>query len=107
MTAAYTYWTISNGFRGCYMPDSIHTVRVHTRRELKEAMLGNDTSDNAPRERAVAAAAAAAWRMWGPKSADRHCGLYPCIATPYLRTAGYALFVGPASKDEWLAAQDE
>src|ERR1700739_3287779 len=32
------YFHISNGLRGCYMPDSVSCIKVDTRRELKAAL---------------------------------------------------------------------
>ena len=32
------YFTIYQGLRGCYMPDSAYTIKADTRRELKSAL---------------------------------------------------------------------
>lgn len=99
MTVAYTYWHVSNGLRGCYMPDSAYVARVRTRRELKDALRYQDTSDGAPSNRDVASLAAAAWREWGPGRKSRK---FLPMCAPYRDSDGYGLFVAPVTREEWL-----
>lgn len=61
------YFTISNGLRGCYMPDNCYVVRVTTRRELKN-IIASEASDYRDagfvgvNKRAIAHIAAIAWK---------------------------------------------
>lgn len=61
------YFFLSNGLRGCYMPDSAYVIRVTTRRELKEAIADEcrdlyDAGFVGTSKRAIARFAAEAWR---------------------------------------------
>lgn len=105
MTATYTYWSISNGLRGCYMPDSICIVRVRSRRELKSALADHlGYGEGNPSDRSIASLAAAAWREWGPGRKSR---AYLPMCAPYPRQSGYGLFCAPATKDEWANQEEE
>lgn len=60
------YFHVSNGLRGCYMPDSVQCVRADSRRELKsilesEAEWLRDGTVGLSK-RAIASLAAEAWR---------------------------------------------
>jgi len=61
------YFTIWQGLRGCYMPDSAYIIRAETRRELKSALKFEadsirDAGGVGLSKRAVASLAAMAWR---------------------------------------------
>ena len=61
------YFILSNGLRGCYMPDSAYVIRVTTRRELKSAISDEcrdlyDAGFVGTNKRAIAQFAAEAWR---------------------------------------------
>lgn len=96
------YFHVSNGLRGCYMPDSGHMVRVFTRKALKdhiesEARDMRDAGYVGASKAAIARLAATAWTSTNP---------YPVVmplAPPH--TPGeysYGLFVAPADRAEWL-----
>ena len=101
------YFTIYQGLRGCYMPDSAYIIRATTRRELKNALEWEadsirDAGGVGLSKRAVASLAAAAWR-------DR--GRVGEIVAPY-RWAGqdsypYALGVFTAATRAEYLAQEE
>lgn len=101
------YFVISHGLRGCYMPDSSYIGAFRTRRELKSALLDEArylTSEDTQglSRRAIASLAADAWRRW-PR------GWSLDLAAPY-RERGmdhwpYGLFVGHATRAEYLEAQ--
>lgn len=92
------YFHISNGLRGCYMPDSAYVAAFKTRRALREAiaeeskrldMIGGN-------KRAIAFVAAGIWR-------DKKAALPYCLP---LRNAGqdsysYGVFVGNATRAEF------
>lgn len=78
------YYTIGQGLRGCYMPDSVYTIRVDTRRALKqvlewEAESIRDAGGVGLSKRTIAALAAACWRDW-PKQLE-NCAPYKWAAT--------------------------
>lgn len=61
------YFTIYQGLRGCYMPDSAHIVKADTRKELKrnlqwEADSIRDSGGIGMNKRAIAWLANAAWK---------------------------------------------
>lgn len=61
------YFTIWQGLRGCYMPDSAHVFKADTRRELKSALEDEardirDAGGVGLSKRAIVSLAAAAWR---------------------------------------------
>ena len=102
------YFTIYQGLRGCYMPDSAYTIRAATRRELKEALAWEadsirDAGHIGCSKRAIAWLAAAAWRQRKAVSGE--------YVAPYRRTDQthypYALgvFVG-ATRQDYLDSQE-
>lgn len=109
------YFTISNGLRGCYMPDSSHIIRATTRRELKaalerEAETMRDSYTGASK-RAVAWQAAAAWReahKARPSYFDIALPLTPRGASERAR-GSYGLFVAVSTRADYrdyLAQED-
>ncbi len=61
------YFTVFQGLRGCYMPESAYTIRATTRRDLKSALQWEadsirDAGMVGCSKRAVAWLAATAWR---------------------------------------------
>ena len=61
------YFTIHQGLRGCYMPDSAYIIRANTRRELKSALAWEadsirDAGGVGMNKRAIAWLANAAWK---------------------------------------------
>jgi hypothetical protein len=61
------YFTVYQGLRGCYMPDSAYTIRANTRRDLKsilqwEADSIRDAGMVGCSKKEVAWLAATAWR---------------------------------------------
>ena len=97
------YFHISNGLRGCYMPDSSYVIKADTRRELKsaiayEAESYKDAGFIGGNKRAIAWLAAAAWR-------DKKPGLPYClpVAPEHNRTNYcFGVFVSRASRSEYL-----
>lgn len=97
------YFTISQGLRGCYMPDSCYTVRVETRRELKallesEAYSIRDAGFIGCSKGAIASLAALVWR--------NRKGFTYDLVSPY-KSQGqdsypYGLFVGHARRADYL-----
>ena len=61
------YFTIWQGLRGCYMPDSAYVIRATTRRELKSALQWEadsirDAGGIGMSKRAISWLAAESWR---------------------------------------------
>lgn len=61
------YFTIWNGLRGCYMPDSAYIIKADTRRELKAALQWEadsirDAGGVGMSKKAIARLANAAWK---------------------------------------------
>jgi hypothetical protein len=104
-----TYFHISTGLRGCYMSDNSYVVRVRTRRELKSALTDEaaryrDAGYVGASKRAIATIAAEAWR------ARKHYQLpYALPVAPPHAPRNYceAVFVSTATRDEYLASQEE
>jgi hypothetical protein len=97
------YFCIMSGLRGCYMPDSVYSIAVKTRRELKDALAGEyhfqDHEGTAPaRKREIASVAAALWRR---SHEDRDSYLSNVIPTG----PGYGIHINPISRAEYLEAQ--
>ena len=100
------YFEISNGLRGCYLPDSVNLVRCGTRRALRVALAsacdyarGDGQVGGSKRE--IAGVAAAAWRT------RRGSGLpYVIGFGPRGGARGYGVFVASATRADWLASQD-
>jgi len=68
------YFTIYQGLRGCYMPDSAYTIKADTRRELKAALTWEadsirDAGGVGMSKKAIASLAAMAWH-WRKKGAE-------------------------------------
>lgn len=103
------YFSISNGLRGCYMPDSATVARVDSRRELKSLIL--ETAEYAAaggfyNKREAASVAAAAWREARKKSPAY---LPFCVPMGMQRNGGrpYGVFVSVASRAEWEESESE
>lgn len=98
------YFHISNGLRGCYMPDSSSVVRVDTRRELKEAL--HDAiayCTEAPfNKRDVASLAAEMWR-----DAQSKAPSYLPRAFPMPDNRAYAVFISTATRRDYVDYQRE
>ena len=101
------YFHISNGLRGCYMPDNQFVVSVTTRRELKRVLeaelyyLGD--SYTGPRKRAIASFAKRAWETRGEATLD-HC--LP-LRIRYQSSASYGFFASAATKADFEAYLEE
>lgn len=101
------YFHISNGLRGCYMPDSSYVLKADTRRELKsavqyEADSYKDAGFIGANKRAVASIAAAAWR-------DKAFGLPYCLPVAPNHARGnyaYGVFVSRATREEYLEQEE-
>lgn len=102
------YFVISNGLRGCYMPDGAYIVQVSTRRELKqqlewEARELRDAGFVGASKRNIARLAAAIWRDAGKAKKtylDFVCPLQPSHAArgDYC----YGLFVSHSTRADYL-----
>lgn len=105
------YFQVSNGPRGCYMPDTGYIVRVNTRKELKvilgeEAWYMRDAGFAGANKRAVAWLANAAWRnahSKRPSYMDHVIPLKPSHADSYC----YGLFVSISDRAAWLESQED
>lgn len=103
------YFTISNGLRGCYMPDSVSVIRCKTRRELKAA-IEYDARDMREAygyggsKRAIAAFVAECWR-----EAQKPRPTYLPYCLPFGRKPGnyaFGLFCSVATRDEYVTQSD-
>lgn len=107
--AAYRYFHLAQGLRGCYMPDSSSVIRCKTRRELKDALAFDvdsyhDAGFVGGSKRAVAAFAALLWRE---AAKERPAFLPYCL--PFGRkplpgeSANYShgIFLSVADRAEW------
>jgi len=99
------YFHISNGLRGCYMPDNSSCIAVKTRRELKAA-IAYDASDMREAygiggsKKDVTAFAALCWR-----EAQKSKPAYLPFCLPFARDPGkyaFGIFVSVATRREYL-----
>lgn len=103
------YFHITAGLRGCYMPDDAHTIRVDTRRELKEYLA--ETADhqacdgrfNGLSKRNVAWAANRAWQTYGLPLMKAGA----CLPFGEGKARPFAIEVSPATRAEWLEYEKE
>lgn len=98
------YFQIIQGLRGCYMPDSSAVIRCDTRRELKAALQWEADSIREAGfqgidKRAVAWAAAKAWRDAAPKS--RGAGAILPYGNRHLGRP-YSVEVSPSNRADYL-----
>lgn len=92
------YFHVSNGLRGCYMPDSAYVLKVDSRRELKAAIRDQAGDMIGANKRAVAHVAAIAWR-------NRRKSTLPCclpLKSEWQDSYSYGVFVSGASRAEYL-----
>jgi hypothetical protein len=104
------FFTIMQGLRGCYMPDSSYVIAVKTRRELKSALEWEayhirEAFDAGCSKRAVSWLANAAW-----KARKRH-GL-PYVAEYGNRNGAtvnycFGLNCAPSCREDWKVSQEE
>jgi hypothetical protein len=102
------YFTVYQGLRGCYMPDSAHTIRATTRRDLKSALQWEadsirDAGMVGCSKKAVAWLAATAWRNRRRPSGEFVAPYRDTRQTHYPYALG--VFVG-ASRADYLAGQE-
>lgn len=105
------YFNISNGLRGCYMPDNAYIVRCDTRRALKaaleyEARDMRDAGFTGANKRAVASVAAQVWRDSRKARKSAYDFALPLIPPHISRTSGnycYGVFVSHATRADYLA----
>ncbi len=97
------YFVISQGLRGCYMPDSCQIIRVNTRRELKqylesEAGYIRQNGYIGLNKRAIAWLAAECWRNRNRATLD--------FVAPYREKSQdswpYGLFCSMATRRDYL-----
>ena len=98
------YFHVSNGLRGCYMPDSAYVLKAETRRELKQQLQfeADQLKDGMVglSKRAITSLAAQAWR----EAQKPNPAVLP-FCVPYGRFKGdayYGLFASVATRDEYL-----
>jgi len=101
------YFHISNGPRGCYLPDSSHVVRVDTRRELKRILQGEadsmtDAGFIGNQKRLVASMAAAVWR--NKRSSLDYC--LPFAPSHARDNYAYGVFVSRATRSDYLEQEE-
>ena len=96
------YFHISQGLRGCYLPDNAYIVKVKTRRELKEALESEayyirDAGFIGCSRRAIAWLASATWKVKGKCTLD--------YVAPYKNKGQsgypYGIFCSPANKEDY------
>ncbi len=90
------YFHISNGLRGCYMPDSAYVIKCQTRRELKAAIESQAGDMIGASKKAIASVAAIQWKT-------RNGGLPYCLPLKAEHGDGYSygVFVSEASRREY------
>lgn len=93
------YFTIMQGLRGCYMPDSCAVIKCDTRRELKAAIAWelNDIRDAGFKGIAKRDAAWAAALLWAKKS--------PAAIIPYGHTTknkAFAVDVSTSTRADYV-----
>lgn len=101
------YFTVMQGLRGCYMPDSCYTMRAATRRELKaaiedEARVIRDSGFVGCNKRDVANFAAMCWRNRKTQTLS--------YVLPYGERGNgrpYAIHVSAATRHEFNESQKE
>lgn len=108
---AWHYFTVSQGLRGCYMPDSCYEVRVKSRRELRdlleyEARDIREAFDSGCSKRAVSWLANAAWK------ARKKAGMLPYVAEYGNRSGNgrvnycFGLHVAPSTAEDFKTYQE-
>ena len=103
------YFTIATGLRGCYMPDNAYVVRVNTRRELREIVMGElrDVQDAGYviSKREAVATVADIWRNLKAKPRSPYSFVVP-YGLRNTRGSGVnkcnAISIGHADRGEWL-----
>ncbi len=103
------YFSISQGLRGCYLPDSAYVIRVDTRKELKAALESEaysirDAGFIGANKRAVAWLAATLWRTY--RKAGQMDSVVP-YRNPGQNSYPYGLFGSAATRADWLESQAE
>jgi hypothetical protein len=99
------YFTISNGLRGCYMPDNVTVICCETRRELKDAIAYDadhmrEAHGFGGSKKAIATFAAACWR-----EAQKKNPAYLPYCLPFGHSPGnyaFGIFVSVATRREYL-----
>lgn len=96
------YFTIGQGLRGCYMPDSVYVIKTDSRRELKaalewEAESIRDAGGIGLNKRAIAWLANAAWKARKSLTGE-YCAPY---RWQYQNHYPYGLMVWPANRAEY------
>ena len=99
------YFHMSNGLRGCYMPDNSAVIMVKTRRELKNAIAYDAANMREAygvggSKKAVAAFAAECWR-----EAKKANPAYLPYCLPFGRdrnNMAFGLFVSVATRADYL-----
>lgn len=100
------YFSVSTGLRGCFLPDTVHVIKVDTRRELKSAIAWEaesyaDAGFVGASKKAVAWLAAEGWRE-AHKPSPSFLSL--CLPLAREKGSGYAfgIFVAPATRSDYL-----
>jgi len=102
------YFHVSQGLRGCYLPDNSYVVKVTTRRELKSALESEacyirDAGFIGCSKRAVAWLATTCWRNRGKATLD-YVAEYRNKDQDYYP---YGLFCSAATKNDYAEALAE
>jgi hypothetical protein len=102
------YFTLYQGLRGCYMPDSAYTIHATTRRELKSALASEaynirEAGMIGCNKRAIAWLAAVAWRNRRKSHGEYVAPYRDTRHTHYPYALG--VFVG-ASRADYLAGRE-
>jgi len=105
------YFHISQGLRGCYMPDNAYVIRADTRRQLKAALAWEadslrDAGAIGCSKRAIAWLANAAWKA----SQDKRNPVGDYVAPyrfPSQDSYCMGLFASVATRADYLAQSDD
>lgn len=102
------YFAISNGLRGCYMPDSVYIGAFKTRRELKSALEYEAESMRDSyvglNKRAIASLAAESWREAGKARPSIYDFVAPCGQAR--GDQSYALAVSVSNRADYRASAE-
>ena len=94
------YFHVSNGLRGCYMPDSSSVIKVSTRRELRSCVASQcdmvrDGFKFGGSQRAISSTVANAWR--DPSPLD-----YVIPFGNRSDAMSYGVFISQATRQDYL-----
>jgi hypothetical protein len=107
----FFYFAVSQGLRGCYMPDSLYILKTQTRKGLKKALESEaysirDAGFVGCSKKAVAALAAECWRSRGRSTLD-NVAPYRSAKATRPQDYPYGLFCSASSKEGYKEQEAE